>query len=399
MMTQPFIKTLLILTVLSGCVSSSSTSFVSSSLSTFTNTTSLTSVTTSSSSVKPSSSSTLSRLEAPANIRITDSLLEWDPVVGTTVYEITINNEPKLFVTQPALSLADFDYGPMTLTILASDGKKLTSSTSVNLLYQPPTIETPTNITILDGLLAWDAIDYATGYEVQLNDQKQTVTSSSLDISQLPINTIYEITIQTLFYDLSSSPSNLLRYDANFETLGIMTYTQNKNTTDPSVIDISSYTTHLLEVRIHENPTPIATELLSFNAQGLLTLTTALIESLPYGLQILDVYSSDGIVQIQITVTDDRIPKLISLNEVKLAVGSPAVFTFNLWGGTLLEVSGNGITSEDYEINESQITISSSFIDFIFARDADRTVLILAYSGESHNQENIVIGYFFISRP
>lgn len=95
-----------------------------------------------------------------------------------------------------------------------------------------------------------------------------------------------------------------------------------------------------------------------------------------------------------VTVTiESHKPHIVSLNKVTYA-NQDIGFMFELYQGTFTEVSGNGITSSDYVIEDSKLTVNASYIDALLLAEPERETIILGYVITSADE--ITIGYLFI---
>jgi hypothetical protein len=129
-------------------------------------------------------------------------------------------------------------------------------------------------------------------------------------------------------------------------------------------------------------------------ASGVLRIHREYIEELSYGEYTFLLTTSEGLIELQLLIYDTRKPYLVSSSQVYLTLGDDAVIEFKLYDGTFNSLSGNDISSEDYSIVGSTLTIDGEYIESIFTRDVERTVIILGYyiSTGSH----VILGYIYI---
>ncbi len=95
-----------------------------------------------------------------------------------------------------------------------------------------------------------------------------------------------------------------------------------------------------------------------------------------------------------INILDTEKPYMISYNESILDPNNNLVFVYDLFGGTIEELSGNEMTESDFEINGNTLTVFKDYVNSQFAES--RETLILGYT--LHAGNDVVIGYIFINR-
>lgn len=344
-----------------------------------------------------SSSISLTVLDMVAHIEIIEDTLTWDPVPFADYYQVSINNKTLEYVRSTSVNLIQqtIDYGSLTIIISAHQegAVSLSSESFVVLEYHPSVIPIPRNLIINNHLLTWDAIAYATGYEVTINGVATSITTPSFDLSTLDPNGFFSIEVKTLYFNRASEPSLSLHYESQFDSLGILELSQTKNTTqEPLEWVLDSLEGTILQVNYLGEEDIVPT----FEGNTVrLSLEEFLL--LSYGIHYFKVYTTTGLVELQIQVVDDRAPFMISDHEIVVLQGENAPFTFELYDGYFTSVSGNDITAEDYKVEGSILIIQSTYIDTIFQEDEGRQVIILAYSITAN--DHIVIGYLFIRRP
>ena len=85
-------------------------------------------------------------------------------------------------------------------------------------------------------------------------------------------------------------------------------------------------------------------------------------------------------IKVTLNVTGSHLPQLISNSTILVQSGEDEVFVFRLYNASLGYITGNGITEDDYVIEDGILTIKSSFIQSKFDEDDSRTKLIISYT-------------------
>jgi hypothetical protein len=125
-----------------------------------------------------------------------------------------------------------------------------------------------------------------------------------------------------------------------------------------------------------------------------LTMKGVFLDTIAYGTHFMLFYTSIGIIELQLQIIDTRKPFMISSSQINVILGEDVVLEFELFDGGFVDLSGNDITMEDYHFEGSTLRIHGDYIQRIFTRDPDRSVLILGYTLSAN--QHITIGYLFI---
>jgi hypothetical protein len=102
-----------------------------------------------------------------------------------------------------------------------------------------------------------------------------------------------------------------------------------------------------------------------------------------------------GQLNLAILITETQLPYLISNNTIDFD-SNDITLNVELFGGTIVGLSGNSITSSDYTLSGSSITLHSTFINQYFSTHPNETTLSIKYDlrlGDSY-----VFGYLFIKK-
>lgn len=105
---------------------------------------------------------------------------------------------------------------------------------------------------------------------------------------------------------------------------------------------------------------------------------------------------SSKYTSVQTIVIADHKPYITSQSTVDYS-NQDLGFTFELYNGVFTDISGSEITTEDYVIENSKLTIKSDFIDRILLAEPQKDTIIIGYVLTSSDE--ITVGYLFINIP
>ena len=103
-----------------------------------------------------------------------------------------------------------------------------------------------------------------------------------------------------------------------------------------------------------------------------------------------------GSFEVEINIINTDRPYLITNSTHITDFRKDLEFSFELFGGSIESLSGHDISSTQYVIAGSRITISKSFIQQQFNDNPALETIVLGYTLRSGT--NIVVGYIFISQ-
>ncbi len=388
-MIKRYLGILILTLIMNGCVllptTLSSTSNITSSM---TDTT-----------ISISTTTTTVFYSTPEEVRIVEKYLIWNDVEGATGYEITINQT--IFISELALlALAELPYGWLDISIIATGPNAEDSLPATVSLEFVPDMAAPTGIRILEGVLYWDVTPEATYYIVVIDDNNIPILGEgvnppvdlSYSLSSLSVNQYHSIYVLAGLDLWVSESSTTIVYDGSFEYTGSYTLDYSLESTEDLTLEFGTETTNLYSI---EGEGYFEGGMLRISyIDGILRFHREYLEELSYGEFVFMLTTSDGIFEIQLLIYDTRKPYMISSSQIYVSFGVDVVLDFMLFDGEFMSLSGNDITEEDFLVEGSRLTISGDYIQFIFTRDPERTVLILGYTLAAN--EHITIGYLFI---
>lgn len=124
----------------------------------------------------PSNPFEVRKLAAPQNIEYTDGVIRWDTVQGNRGYEVFINND--LFATTNERHVnyfANDQSFDIRIRAVGNENNliiKSALSERITYLY----LDTPRNLRMEEGILVWDRVSDATGYELTVDGVLKNVT-------------------------------------------------------------------------------------------------------------------------------------------------------------------------------------------------------------------------------
>jgi hypothetical protein len=133
-----------------------------------------------------SDSSIVLTLDTPTNIAFEDGIITWDEVDNATSYIISVNDDEYESTTNSYH--IGYDYvGSVTISIIATSSDSSFADSlpgTVTLTISQLILETPVNLVLTGSLLTFDAVDYATSYQIYFNDDLiDTVTNNQYTVS------------------------------------------------------------------------------------------------------------------------------------------------------------------------------------------------------------------------
>lgn len=378
---------LLLIVFLSGC----QTTTLSTTLSTSTNPSSTTTSTT---------VTTTTTLPSVLNMTLQNGVLTWSEVMNATSYSLTLVielipfPESEIIVNEPSYTLENVPFGNLTVIVQAYNGDTpISTPTQFTFVYHPLLVA-PSIISIENGMLKWNAVEHATNYTIFVNNHP--VMSVLADTLEMDIDSLldplleYSITIVTKFQSWESPHSQPLLYSRTFEHVQTINFTFSKADGISFTYDFTNLELDILQF---EGDLDIEQEDYSF-ANGILSIPKEFFESLAYGEYQVQIYANIGLILLNIQIVDTRKPYMVSSSQIYVSLGQSATLEFVLYDGEIVSVSGNDITEADYTVEGATLIINGEYIQRIFTRDPERTVLILGYTLSAN--QHITIGYLFI---
>lgn len=140
---------------------------------------------------------TVYRLDTPTGFTISSGIISWAPVANSNGYIISINDVQTTISTTnySLIGLAENDY---TIRVLAlgNNTTHYNSDWSSYANYIVVRLATPASLTVTGTTLTWTAIQYATGYVIDVDGIRYTSATSSFDLTTLKTPKTYKIQVQ-----------------------------------------------------------------------------------------------------------------------------------------------------------------------------------------------------------
>ncbi|MDO9629888.1 MAG: hypothetical protein Q7I99_08285 [Acholeplasmataceae bacterium] len=329
------------------------------------------------------------RLETPANLRYENFGLVFDAVENAEDYVIEING-----VTYSTTNLQyDLNYfGDYQVRVKAQAKNYQDSYYTEKLTFtMAPFFPSPTNLNVINQILFWDSVPNATSYEVRVDNQVYTTTDTNLTLS-LYGSLRKEIKVKAIFR-LGESPYSLPIYVSTEVTI-LSTTTKNYSKQSTFDLEVKSFDNNpdVLSVTNYVGEEVALSNLIVSNQK--VSFKSSFLTPLLVGVHVFTIDTNYGSHEVKINITDTARPYMISGSEIFTNFMTNVTVTYELFGGVILSLSGNDITTSDYTITGNSLTINKDYIHNQFVIVPSRTTLILGYTLESG--ENVVIGYIFI---
>ena len=248
----------------------------------------------------------------------------------------------------------------------------------------------PTNLTQVNNIISFDEVIHATSYILWINGEEHEIITNSYTLG-LYGDFVVKVKAKADGY-IESPYSNEIMF-----TLPMTFHDVRFNYSVHSDFDLHIYTFEE-EVTTYSISGVLSTlESTDFYiTDQKLYLKSAYLKELTPQLYILTVsQGSIGSFTLTLSIVETEIPYIVSYNTVQYEQEDSS-FQFELFGGSILRLSGNDITSNEYIIDGNILTIKSTYIDTYFSSNPDQTSLSLKY--DLYVDDTYVFGYIFINK-
>lgn len=157
-------------------------------------------------------------IESPQNIEITNGIVSWDAVSDADHYLVYVNQDDyEVSATTFDLKTLSLSEGTYSITVVAvRDDKVSLPSSAQSYVVEgevTETVDPPTNVTLSNDILSWNAVSGATGYVVHVGAMTFNVTTTSIDLStrSIPEGT-FSVYVVATKGSISSNASVTLSY-------------------------------------------------------------------------------------------------------------------------------------------------------------------------------------------
>ena len=127
---------------------------------------------------------------------------------------------------------------------------------------------------------------------------------------------------------------------------------------------------------------------------GVITFQKEYLQTLSDGVIVVKIHTDKDKYIITVEIIDDRIAVLSSSPIVNYDEEININLSFELYGGSVVKLSGNNISTFDYEVEGNSVIINSSYIQNTITNDPLTETIIVSYYLE--NKGFVTIGYIFI---
>lgn len=168
-------------------------------------------------------------LDSPTNVTITNGVVSWNAVADATEYRVVVGtNTYTVTTTTYDLKTLSLAVGTHQVTVIAVKGTTVSMpSQLVNYVVaseEPTSLAAPTNVTINNGILSWNAVPNATAYRITINSVNYTTTQTTYDLKTITLPTgTYSVTVvatrNTLLSPASAAASYLVLPVANADDI------------------------------------------------------------------------------------------------------------------------------------------------------------------------------------
>jgi len=224
-----------------------------------------------------------------------------------------------------------------------------------------------------------------------LDDQVLTLSENSFDYTTLQQNKIFEVKVRSIIGDEFSRYSNTIILDLFTSSQSSYSRKFNLNSTDDFIL--YGFDTPVIYF-IKQNDSIISENSFSIK-HDFLFIDNDYLQNLE-GNTALYLYTDQGIIKLTINPENITKPFLRTTNSLVFEENKDISFVFELCGGTLIELNGNGISEQHYTLFNNLLIIDYSFFEDLFNANSERNSVILSY--QLISGQEVVIGYLFINR-
>ena len=224
-----------------------------------------------------------------------------------------------------------------------------------------------------------------------LDDQVLTLSKNSFDYTNLQQNKIFEVKVRSIIGDEFSRYSNTIILDLFTSSQSSYSRKFNLNSTDDFIL--YGFDTPVIYF-IKQNDSIISENSFSIK-HDFLFIDNDYLQNLE-GNTALYLYTDQGIIKLTINPENITKPFLRTTNSLVFEENKDISFVFELCGGTLIELNGNGISEQHYTLFNNLLIIDYSFFEDLFNANSERNSVILSY--QLISGQEVVIGYLFINR-
>ncbi len=263
---------------------------------------------------------------------------------------------------------------------------------SLFILYgceeEVPRLSIPTQLQEDQGLITFDAVENADKYVIEINGIEYEITETSYMINEVGTYQVRVKAISEAFPD--SFYTDKITFTITRELEAVHYNFSIHSTFDLLLLTL---TTPMEIISVNDGISPLdettymMTDLsIFFNSEYLQTLNV--------GEHTFTFTLNYGSFDATINILDTTRPYMISQSQIYTSLDRDVTVMFDLFGGEVRSLSGNNITSEDYIIDGSSVTINQTYIQNAFTLDPSRETLIIGYTLE--RGLDMVVGYIFI---
>lgn len=311
-------------------------------------------------------------LAPPENIRVEDSILVWDAVEGASSYVVKIQEEEH--TTQTAsFDLSVFPEGTYQIFVQSVKGTKTSVWSSVFVWNKEALDFQITNLSYQNAVLSWNSLGTEVSYWVRIEEEEYHVETALFDFAQhdIPINQMYTVGVRADQDDSLESSIVVYYYQTRAEQ------TRSFLTTS---LDELFFLLELEQGELHR--IFLGQDIIEYDLFHVMNeslwVDTLFLQSFEESLAFV-IDTSLGRTVVHVTYVEERMPHIVSENQIQYIPMQDVAVTFALYQGSFDLLVGNDITETDYRIENGILTIDASYFEAILQENPDRQTVILQY--------------------
>ena len=323
------------------------------------------------------------------NFRHDGEFLFWDALEGAQYYELHID-EATYLTHMNAFDLRNIESGQRAARVRARlDGRYSAWTPVMNFTLQRP-FEHPKHPRIEEDAFVWDGVEDALHYLVDVNGDETQVETTTFPLEGLDEGAVYTLRVRAVFDDGVSAYGQSV-YHLTLAISETVETSFNVLSVRALVVDLEA---EAIEGLLLEGHDKVSETRFDYDGERL-RLDHRLFQGRDEEDDVVFDFILEGMRhRIVVELFAEEKPYMISDNSLTYVSEQDIVLTFELFGGTFENLSGNTITEDEWSESDGVLTIDYGFVERILDDNPERETIILGY--HLKHGDFIVVGYIFI---
>lgn len=314
---------------------------------------------------------TLERLNTPQNLVFMDAIY-FEGVKHATSYVLEINGE-EVVIDDVHYHIAEEGTYNVRVKAIAFGYDDSPYSQMITFIIDH-TFEVPTSITINNNrILMWDVMTGAIKYLVLVNGESYETLENYFSLTQFEMSPLV-INVKAIYNQGESIWSNRIIDEEGVQPIDLIQFNYSTNSSFDLIVLISesllyikesSTDAYINEYDFLENEVSIDTEYLTL---------------LSLGEHEFKILTFDGYYVLRINIIDTNSPYMITSQEIYTLFDKDIICSFDLFDGTIMDLTGSSITPLDFIIVDNIVIINIDYVLTQFEEDHNLFTVTLTYT-------------------